>query len=78
MKKEIVQSLLNILDPLGVIEIAPKDEYENEAKKICELLQASKYADIEYCVETLYGTDFCKHTKKIQEFITLLKCLNYN
>ena len=76
MKREIVQSLLNILDPLGVIEVAPVDEYESEAKEICELLKDNKYSDIEYCIKSLYGNESSKNSKKIEVFIALLKDIN--
>jgi len=72
--ERIVLSLLNILDPLGIYEICPPDEYENEAEQIELLVKRGEYEQIKRIAESLYGGQV--EIKKINELIRLLKILN--
>ena len=69
----IITAMLNILDPIGVVEIGPKDEYVTEANKISRMLKDQNYIEIENCLKNLYVTEKSCESFKIKEFILVLQ-----
>ena len=76
MNIEIVLALTNILDPFGIYEISPNDEYKDVAIRICELIYTGKSEiEIEKYLSSLYINDNYVQQKKIKEFVRLLNML---
>lgn len=73
MNFENILSLVNLLDPLDVIDICPKDEYIDIATYILELLQHENYKEIEDYLKLQYANPKNISTRKIEEFMKLLK-----
>lgn len=61
---EKVTKIINDWDPVGFFLMAPKDEYKNEIKKICEYVHRNPNLCIQNLAETInrifaetFGTD---------------------
>ena len=76
MNREVVLALVNLLDPLGLFEICPKDEYEDIAMQICDMLnKPDNDLQIETYLKSLYINDKYVEERKVHEFIRILTLL---
>jgi len=50
---EDILEIINEWDPIGFFPMAPKDEYDNEIKKIYEFVQSNSNLQIELLAETI-------------------------
>lgn len=73
MSFENILSMINLLDPLDIIELCPKDEYMDIATYVFELLQQENYKEIENYLKIQYVTPKNIPPRKLDEFMKLLK-----
>ncbi len=74
--KEIIRCLINILDPIGVIEIGPDDEYSSEVNQIEKFFEEKDYVQIKQTLGRIYGSEMMANQKKINEFIKVLHLIS--
>lgn len=76
--QEIIETIINSWDPLGLLPYSPKDEYEKEVRSICKLLSETK--DVSVLASGIYHifiADFGKDIfdKKIDDCIPIAESI---
>lgn len=72
MKIDVLKSLVNLLDPMGIIEICPKDEYDDISIKVCQMMECKQFQEIQTYIESLYINEKSVEKQKVKEFMNLL------
>lgn len=72
MKKETIEKVISLLDPIGVIGLGPLDEYKDIAKKTYELLINKEYKLLKEYLVSQYPTEGEVNLRKIDLTIDIL------
>ena len=72
MKEKIVEKVISLLDPIGVIGIGPLDEYKDIAKEVYELLIKKEYQQLKQYLVDQYPTKGEVNIRKVEITIDIL------
>ena len=56
MKENMIEKVISLLDPIGVIGLGPLDEYKDIAKEVHELLNNKEYEQLKQYLVNQYPT----------------------
>lgn len=72
MKEKMIEKVISLLDPIGVIGFGPLDEYKDIAKKAHELLVNKKYEQLKQYLINQYPTKGEVNLRKVDIAIEIL------
>ncbi|MBE5731013.1 MAG: hypothetical protein E7350_03600 [Clostridiales bacterium] len=72
MKEELIEKVISILDPIGVIGLGPLDEYKDIAKQVHELLRNKEYELLKQYLVNQYPTEEEVNFRKVDLTIDIL------
>ena len=72
MKEKMIERVISLLDPIGVIGLGPLDEYKDIAKKVYELLMKKEYQQMRQYLVNQYPTKEEVNFRKVDITIEIL------
>lgn len=72
MKEKMIEKVISLLDPIGVIGLGPLDEYKDIAKKVYELLMKKEYQQMRQYLVNQYPTKEEVNFRKVDITIEIL------
>ena len=72
MKEKMIEKVISLLDPIGVIGLGPLDEYKDIAKKVYELLIKKEYQQMRQYLVNQYPTKEEINFRKVDITIEIL------
>ena len=72
MKKKMIEKVISLLDPIGIIGLGPLDEYKDIAKKSYELLIKKEYQQLKQYLINQYPTKEEVNFRKVDITIEIL------
>lgn len=72
MKEKMIEKVISLLDPIGVIGLGPLDEYKDIAKKVYELLMKKEYQQVRQYLVNQYPTKEEVNFRKVDITIEIL------
>lgn len=75
MKVKMIEKVISLLDPIGVIGLGPLDEYKDIAKKAHELLINKEYEQLKQYLVNQYPTVGEVNFRKVDITIEILTYL---
>lgn len=72
MKEKMIEKVISLLDPIGVIGLGPLDEYKDIAKKVYELLIKKEYQQLKQYLVDQYPTKEEVNFRKVDITIDIL------
>jgi hypothetical protein len=72
MKEKMIEKVISLLDPIGVIGLGPLDEYKDIAKKVHELLNNKEYEQLKQYLVNQYPTKEEVNFRKLDITIEIL------
>ena len=75
MKEKMIEKVISLLDPIGVIGLGPLDEYKDIAKRVNELLINKEYELLKQYLVNQYSTVGEVNFRKVDITIDILTYL---
>ena len=72
MKEKMIEKVISLLDPIGVIGLGPLDEYKDIAKKVHELLNNKEHEQLKQYLVNQYPTKEEVNFRKLDITIEIL------
>lgn len=72
MKEKMIEKVISLLDPIGVIGLGPLDEYKDIARKVYELLIKKEYQQLKQYLVDQYPTKEEVNFRKVDITIEIL------
>ena len=72
MKEKMIEKVISLLDPIGVIGLGPLDEYKDIAMKVHELLIKKEYQQLKQYLVDQYPTKEEVNFRKVDITIEIL------
>ena len=72
MKENMIEKVISLLDPIGVIGLGPLDEYKDIAKEVHELLNNKEYEQLKQYLVNQYPTKEEVNFRKLDITIEIL------
>ena len=72
MKEKMIEKVISLLDPIGVIGLGPLDEYKDIARKVFELLIKKEYQQLKQYLVDQYPTKEEVNFRKVDITIEIL------
>ena len=72
MKEKMIEKVISLLDPIGIIGLGPLDEYKDIAKKSYELLIKKEYQQLKQYLINQYPTKEEVNLRKVDITIDVL------
>ncbi len=72
MKEKMIEKVISLLDPIGVIGLGPLDEYKDIAKRVYELLINKEFQQLKHYLVDQYPTKEEVNFRKVDITIEIL------